>query len=490
MSADKLGLMDQLFYKAEQYRVANMVMGGASILEPASKGERLRGRAIADHIASRLEQVPLLRRKFVQDPLRLGSVKTIEDPEFDIDEHLSVEKIPAPGGDNQLAAAIGDVSSRPLDVRHLWHWTVLEGLRGGRVAVVCRMHHALFDGLGAMQVLSSMYDTEPVKPRRPQGRREPVADAPGSYALLGSAVAETLRRVWVDTPRFLRHNTGPILSSLAGGIRAVVSGEAPTMPEVQATAFNTEGSSNLRSVAYRTLSLPEVKQLARHFGCKVNDIAMLLYSFALQYYLDETGQGVDFDLWCGMPISTRSENSTAGNQVTTARINLHNTIADVRERLAAIQTDTARSKQSARPDNPAVDVAALGALVAPPLLDGMMWLLARFDLMGRTGTRMPMVNALLSNVPGPPETLYIGNGRLVESIPLIPALDIVAVSGGITSVGDSITIGFHCDREAVPEPGLLAAGVDRGMAELRTAAGVKGRQVGRKPRGKKAAKAR
>ena len=77
---ENLGLFDQFFYKAEQYGVASAIMSGASILEPAIKGQQLDAHAIAGHLSARLEKIPLLRTCFIQDSLRLGSVKKVEDP--------------------------------------------------------------------------------------------------------------------------------------------------------------------------------------------------------------------------------------------------------------------------------------------------------------------------------------------------------------------------------------------------------------------------
>jgi WS/DGAT/MGAT family acyltransferase len=467
---ENLGLMDHLFYKAEQYQVANMVMGGASILRPARASTTLDAQKLAGHIAARLEKIPLLRHKFVQDPLRLGSVHKVEDPEFDVDKHIHVETLPEPGGYGELTHAIGEIASRPLDSKDLWRWTLLEGLEDGGVAMVCQMHHAMFDGLGAMQVLSSMYDSKPVKLEKPCGLPQQSAYEPSPYALLGDAVAETTRRAVIKTPQFLRKNTLPIMGALASGtVNLLKQGrEALDSPEVKATSLNTQGSSGQRAVAYKTLSLPEIKALARQHQCTVNDLGLLLFSYALEHYFHKTEEQVDFDLWCGMPISTRTDSSTAGNQVTTARINLHNTIDDPIKRLQAIHEDAQLSKQAARPEDPVVDAGDLAELVSPLLVDGLMFLSGQLRLLERLSGSYTMANALLSNVPGPRDKMYIGNSFLAETIPLIPAVDVLALSGGISSVGDTITLGFHCDREAVPDPDLLVEGVEAGLSALST----------------------
>jgi hypothetical protein len=109
----------------------------------------------------------------------------------------------------------------------------------------------------------------------------------------------------------------------------------------------------------------------------------------------------------------------------------------------------------------------LGDVIPPATVDSLLYLSQRFDLLGRVGKTYPVMHSVLSNVPGPPTTLYIANGAVVESIPVIPAMDVIAVSGGFVSIGTAITIGFNCDGDAVDDPDLLAAGVDIGMANLR-----------------------
>ncbi len=94
---DRLGVLDHVFYKADQYKVMSMIMGGVSILAPAKAGARLKAQAIANHLAARLGKIPLLRKKLVQDPLRIGSVRKIEDPAFDSWDHISVATIAKPG---------------------------------------------------------------------------------------------------------------------------------------------------------------------------------------------------------------------------------------------------------------------------------------------------------------------------------------------------------------------------------------------------------
>jgi len=474
---DKLSLVDQMMYKLDQYQVASLVMGGVSILTPAAKSSPLNAQKIADHLAARLEKIPLLRQKLVQDPLRIGSVRKISDPQFNINDHIFIEKVARPGGYRQLTAALARLSAAPLELDQLWRWTIIDGLQDGKLAVACKIHHALADGVGIGEVLGSMYDLQPVKPEKPDGASTETPDAPNQYALLGSALGETMGRLLIHTPKLIAKSAAPVASTLSTALRDSIANRGEPKPEdplldMHATSLNTEEFSGERAIAYKTLSLAEVKSLARRFECKVNDIAMLLYSCAMEHYFENTGEDIDFDLQCIMPINTRSDEQSAqaGNQLMGARMSLHNTIADPVERLQAICIDTREAKEAMQPGQSAVSLQEVGDALLPPAVDALLYLANRYDLLAKLLTKAPYLNAVLSNVPGPPVPMYVANGLMEESIPLIPMLDVLAVSGGVVSLADNLTFGFHCDGGVVRQPELFVEGVETGMEKLRKAA--------------------
>ena len=295
---DRLGVFDQLFYKADQYGVISMIMGGAPVLAPARPGESLDAEAIAGHLAARLANIPLLRVKMVQDPLRLGTVRKVEDPDFDIRDHISVDTLPAPGGYHELRHCLATLSATPLPLSKLWHWTVIGGLEGGRVAVDCQVHHALADGVGIVEVLSAMYDMEPVDPEPWPAEAAEWSRPPSSLSLIRDAAGEAAFRLYVRTPRFFLQKTLPALRAVGSGIREAIGNrgklaDAIAQPEVTPTSLNIQKFSDSRSLAWRTLPLAQVKAVARHFGCKVNDVGLLLFSFAMEHYLEANNEGIE-----------------------------------------------------------------------------------------------------------------------------------------------------------------------------------------------------
>ena len=104
-------------------------------------------------LAARLHRVPPFRWRVVPTPLRLHHPLFVES-EVDIDYHVRRAAVPSPGGPRELAELISEIASRPLDRgRPLWEIWLLEGLEGGRVASVCKIHHTLADGVASAELV-------------------------------------------------------------------------------------------------------------------------------------------------------------------------------------------------------------------------------------------------------------------------------------------------------------------------------------------------
>ena len=94
----KLSLMDQAFFKLEEAGMAPSPMGGVMILNPKTADWALTGKIIANHLAARMERIPLMRQKPLQDKLKLGSIRLVDDPDFDVNNHITVARVKRPGG--------------------------------------------------------------------------------------------------------------------------------------------------------------------------------------------------------------------------------------------------------------------------------------------------------------------------------------------------------------------------------------------------------
>lgn len=477
----RLGAIDQVFIAMERAGMSPMVMGGAMILDPAGSPYPIDGKQLADHVAARMERIPLMRQKIVQDRLRIGSYRLVEDPDFDVRNHISRVTLAAPGGYSELTDCLGALSSQRLDMtRPLWHYEVIEGLEGGRLALATHIHHSIIDGIGALEALSSLWDRQPVPPERPQGRAWQVDEVPTAFELLRDALRENAERLYVQAPRLALQAGSPLLKSLWRSLpkaigRSKVEREVQAriaLPEVRKTSLNVVRVSAARAVSYVEFPLGEVKELSRRLECSINDLTLLLASCAAQRYFDGTGERVDFDLVMLMPVSVRRPGDTSGgNVLTAARLPVHNRIPELRERLRAIAADTTRIKRSTKPEHatePGVDGRAVLGMFSPLLLEVLLYSAVRLKLLDR----LALHNLGVTNVPGAPIPMYLAGAKQVGMVPMAPVIDGLAVTICVSSSDTLLAIGFHCCGETVKDKELFVEGARSGFEELKIAAGL------------------
>ena len=121
-----------------------MYMSGCMILDCSDSPHTVNGKILADHVAACMEEIPLMRQRLVQDPLQLGDLRLVEDPHFDVRDHVSRTSLKPPGGYAELTAALGTFSASRMELsRPLWHFEVIDGLEKGQIAIAMRLHHAI-----------------------------------------------------------------------------------------------------------------------------------------------------------------------------------------------------------------------------------------------------------------------------------------------------------------------------------------------------------
>lgn len=476
----ELGLLDQAMFKLEQAGMSPMYMCGAFILDTADAPYPVSAEALADHVAACMEEVPLMRQRLVQDPLKLGNLRLVDDPDFEVRKHITCSALESPGGYDQLMAALGEFSARRLDLTApLWHFEIVEGLEDGRIALAAHIHHTIMDGMEGLRVLQNMFSEEPLPPRKPRKHNRHPASAPTRFNLVGGALLENMKRLYLQLPAFTWNNAGAILHGLSDQVSKSVSrirgagqGDGGKSLKVRKTSLNVAPLSGRRTVSCLELPLDEVRALARTFDCSINDLVLLFSSFALEHYFAAIAEEIDFDLVAGMPVNIRAEDDTsAGNALYLARVNLHNTITGIRSRLQAIRDETTVVKRGATPTKKSgektsrVDYQALGALFSPLLLDAMLYGIVRLNLLDKAA----FVNVGISNLPGNQIPAYFASARVHSLIPMAPPADSLALTICATSTDACLVLSFHGCAETIRDSELFAAGARGAFQSLKRA---------------------
>jgi len=423
-------------------------------------------------IASRTHQAPVFRRLLVEVPFRLGHPVWVDDPAFDIDYHVRRTAVPGPGGLRELAELAGDIASRQLDrSKPLWEIWVVEGLEGGRIAVIAKMHHSTVDGMSGAALLSVLFDLEADPGPEPE-YEVPTGPTriPSSAELISEALAARVFRPFELTRDVLR--TGQRLLD----VRRVRNEPEHRAPEARAalplsaprTSFN--GSlTRRRQVALAAIGLDDVKRLKNATGTTVNDVVLAVCTGALRRFLAAGDELPDKPLVAVVPVSVQPDQGApyGSNKVSTMFVQLPAHLADPMERLVAIREGT----QGAKEEHNALGADMLvnwAEHATPNTFAAAARLYSRMRLAER---HRPIANLIVSNVPGPGFPLYLGGAEMVAGFPLGPVMDGLGPNITIMSYRGVLYWGIISCPETMPKLWRLAAELPGALDELLEAAG-------------------
>ena len=424
--------------------------------------ERLR-----DELALRIAAIPSFREKLSNTFLNLDHPVWVEDEEFDVDRHVHRIGLPAPGGRVELAEICGHLAALPLDRRHpLWEMWAIEGLdgsdarKGGRLAVMTKVHHAAVDGVTGANLMSQLCSLEPDPPPpvpvQVRGRDvNPLRIALGGLGRFASRPIDLATNVLPST-----------VTTVIDTVRRAAGGRAMANPfAAPQSPFNGSITAH-RNVAFAQLDLSDIKTVKGHFGVKVNDVVMALVSGVLRNYLIEHGQLPESSLVAMVPVSVHDRSDRPGrNQVSGMFSSLHTEIEDPAERLMAIsEANTVATEHS----------SAIGATLlqdwsqfAGPAVFGVaMRVYARTRL---TESR-PVHNLVVSNVPGPQVPLYFLGAEVQAMYPLGPIFHGAGLNITVMSLNGRLNVGLISCPELLPDLWDMADGFAPGIAALLAAA--------------------
>ncbi len=416
-------------------------------------------------IASKVHLLPPFRRRLVDVPLGLHHPMWVEDPDFDIIHHVRRVMCPAPGGLEELGAICGRICSTPLDrSRPLWELWAIEGLEGGKFALVAKVHHAAVDGQSGAGLLVHLFSLTPdvEEPAAPVAPR--AEELPSSWEMVKEAVHERVRQ-----PRELAELARKTASHVGEVVRMRRESEAPkgaTPLTAPRTSFNGALTAK-RNAAFARLPLAWVKEIKNAFGCTVNDVVLAITAGALRRYLDGRGELPSDPLVAVCPISVAPAGKVPGaNHVSAMFTSLATHLADPIERLRVVRETTKGAKE----EHSAIgaDMLQTWAEFAAPTT---FQLASRFYAAWKLADKhRPIHNLVISNVPGPPFSIYLGGARLVAVYPLGPVLEGAGLNVTVMSYCGSVDFGFMVAADLMPDVWDLAHAVQPACEELLAAA--------------------
>jgi len=388
-----------------------------------------------------LHLIPRYRQRLMWTPIENRPI-WVDDPEFNIDYHIRHTALPRPGGDEELKKLTARIMSHQLDrARPLWEQWVVEGLQGDRFAVISKLHHCMVDGTSGIDVAHlTLSPTPKYEIRKPQPYVPRTS--PSEWALLKDSLTRRLNLPFqvVSGWRHFRRETKDLRRELRTRVEAVaeVLGWA-TLPRAESPLNGALGPH--RRVDWLATPLADCKAVSKATDCSVNDILLATVAGAVrEFFLSRRVHPGDIEFRAANPVNVRqeSERGKMGNRVSSWLVLLPIGEPDPRKRLAQVHELTEGLKSSKQ---------ALGVDMMMAVAE---WQPAVMLTMGLRATNRS-ANMIVTNVPGPPQPLYLLGARLLEMYSTVPLLENQGMGITILSYAGKMCWGINADYELVPD---------------------------------------
>jgi WS/DGAT/MGAT family acyltransferase len=204
------------------------------------------------------------------------------------------------------------------------------------------------------------------------------------------------------------------------------------------------------------LPLDEVKTLGRALGASVNDVLLACAAGALRAYLRAMGDPTDGVMIRALvPVNLRPAEQAyrLGNRFGLVFLELPVGVENPVERLYAVRAhmDTLKGSQQ-----PILALGLLAAMGAGPriLQEALLAVLAR------------NASAVMTNVPGPAQPLYLAGSRIDSLMFWVPQAGDIGMGVSILSYGGRVQFGVATDRKLCPDPARIAEGFAEQFEQL------------------------
>ncbi len=415
-----------------------------------------------DLLYARMERTsmlfPRLRRRVQLPPGNIGNPTWVDDPGFDIRHHVRQMALPAPGTMRQLQDLVTLLIADPFDrSRPLWQFIVIDGLEGGRSAMVLKLHHTVTDGEGGVELSLQYLDLErepgPLPPVDPEivnsfaETKEPDATDALRGAMNDSlripiAVLKQVRDVLAN-PSVL----GEIGSSTSATVRSLVSQLSET--DSARSPLWTERSLRRRLEVAR-VPYAEMRAVSKMLGGTLNTAFVTAAAHAAGRYHDQMGAPVE-SLRASMAVSTRTA-GTEGNAFSLVRMLVPTSDMPVTDRFEAINEILVAARSGGA--SAALDAIATVSTVMPT---SVLTRLAR--------AQAETVDFATSNVRGAGVPLYVAGAKLLANYPIGPLAG-VAFNMTLLSYLGGLDVGINIDEAAVESPELLRESLQMAFDEM------------------------
>lgn len=460
MHGERMSKVDTAWLRMDNESNLMMIVG-VWVLKPGLSYQDL-----AQRLEERLLKYPRFKQCAVVDA---AGASWLNDPNFDIANHLVIEKLPktksgksAGREQDALQQRLGELTMQPLDKSHpLWQMHLVEHYKGGS-ALLFRFHHCIADGIALVSVVQTLVDGGLPPPERanraPHPHRHGLA---GAEDWIADSVLKPLTNLTVKVLEaagegaarsvdLLMHPKVGLEHGLHGtahlakiALHAVSDAtQLALLPNDSPTRLKGSLGQVKRVAWCAPLPFADVKAVSKALNCSINDVMLSCVAGAIGQYIKSKGD-VAFgkEIRAMVPVNLRPIEKAykLGNQFGLAPlllpIGLENPVErvyEVRRRMQALKGST----------QPILAFAVLGVagLMAKSVQDAIL------------GLFTSKTTSVMTNVPGPRDKLSICGSRVEESLFWVPQSGSVGLGVSILSYGGGVQFGVVSDANLCPDP--------------------------------------
>lgn len=451
----RMGAFDAVMFGVEKDPVLRSVITLVVELAAAPDPDRLRYR-----VDRMTRIVPPLRQRAVGNSVSLAPPRWEVDPNFSLDYHL--RSVVLPGATMPvLLEHVASWAEQDFDrARPLWEMAVYTDLADGRAAVAVKIHHAITDGVGGIQLAASLLDLTEDSADPDDMPEAPTAEAAGWTERLEQGARFELSSIAQDSVGAAKYLVGmgrDLLGDPGGSLlaaqefvesatRVLAPADEPLSPLMQARSL---------SVWFGELAVDfaGLRAAGKAAGGSVNDAFVAAVLGGMRAYHEHFGDVPD-ELRMHMPINRRSADAggTGGNQWIPARFPVPLNEADAARRIRQLHPILVQAREE-----PALAVSSQVYKVLMTLPRAITTRIA--------GGLMKGTDVVATNVPGPPIPVYMAGAKVTRMIPFAPKGG-AAVNVGLMSYDGSAEIGVNIDTEAVADPDLMLESLRSSFADV------------------------
>lgn len=449
--------LDAVFLSMETRETPSHI-GGLALLDPTSSPAAFGFQRFVDFLESRVALCPRFSWRIQEVPLGLDRPYWIESDDTRPRDQVHRVNAPAPGGTRELADLAGLLFERPLDrSRPLWEIFYIEGLQGGRVALLWKVHHCLMDGASGAGLAELLFDLSPEPAERPLIPVDDTARA-GRPASLGEMFGQAVRNGLGLPFASARHIGRAVRGTLENLFEEDASDASAIAPRA---SFNSTVGAR-RAVAWSTVPLEDAKAIKNTLGVKLNDVVLAITGGAIRRYLEERGELPAQSLVAAVPISMRDQgDKSLGNNLSEINVYWGTDREDPVERVYAIHEAANRAKHEVKMRR---SVDPMGIL-AETLVPGAVNLLMRAVSSATDSIPLP-ANAVVSNVPMTPIPVYIAGAKVEGVVPISLLAPTQGLNITVISYDGALHFGITADPDQLREPWAIAGAIQKAMIDL------------------------